>query len=1775
MVDVVLKLRVDGAVTSQQAVQQVTAALQQQGVQVSQVAPAARAASQATAEHAKAMSTGAISANQYAAALRNVPAQFTDIVTQLQGGANPLTVLMQQGGQLKDMFGGVGTAARALGGYVVGLVNPFTAVAAAVGAVGIAAYQGSREMDGYRTALTLTGNSLGVTAGQMNSMAASISATGKATQGAASEALVEMATNGKVGKDQLQAATQAALVWGKATGASAADVAKNFADLAKDPLGGTLRLNEGMNYLTASTYQQIKALTDQGRTTEAAAVAHKAYYDAMLQRTPELLAQTGYLEAGWRAVTREIAGAWSTLKNIGREQSAEDKLADKTAIIAQMRKLIESSDGERATRLKARLAILLEEQGVMQSQAREIQRGVALSAQQAEQSKAKSEADKDGLKYLTEEERLRKDIAQETQRLKDAVADPKKINDRIAAIRYKTDLGYMQARIDAAAQLRKLDDANSESSIRHQVAVEVLTQEQGIQAVAALRVKALQDQAADADRLAKATAGRDPLQSAQTAAKAAALRTEAANVQAQSLRDLTELAYKADRAVVDAANNALGAEIGRRQALEESTRAMGIQTQQARQHGIVIDSVATILDREKVALYDTALATAEKNLQDQRAQGLTAEKLKGYEDAVALLTRMRDGLKGVTAASEANDLAKAGLDQTQRLRGITDPSAPMTDFGNTLRDALGGAGSELGKMVNAMTTLNTLANQYAVEMKVIQDLRSSGDEKNIETARKNEIALVKKQEQAQIGAYATMAGAAASYFGKQTAAYKMLHGAEVALRTYQLVMSAQTAAKDLAGIAAKVTSWLAGDEAITASAVTSSATQVAASMAEGAASAAAGVANQAKGDPYTAFPRIAAMAAIMAALGFAVSGGGGGGTTYDSFAAQKANDGTGTVLGNSSAQSQSIAQSLAALESMARPELSYTSEMVRLLRNIDGSLSGTTNILLASGFDTLGSSFQGYATSHANIDIPLIGSLFGGSSSSTSLADMGLAFAQQTVAQAMQSLKVQQYAVTRTDWSDSGFFGIGGGSGTNYSTAMSDIGANVGQAMSTVLSQLTDAVTRTASQLGATSQQVQAVRDMDTGLGKVSLKGKTGDEIQKTLSAVFSALGDNMAQTLAPAYLSFQKAGEGYLQTITRLASGHEEAAYYAEKLGMATAALSAVQNKSGDVAAELLRQTLLQSTAVGSGMAKIVQDFTGSVGDLADLYTGLQSVSLTLRDMGQSASAVTTDLLRGAGGMDALKSGLDAFESGFMTASERAAAQQSRMAAEFARIGVAMPATAEQFKDLVKTIDTSTAAGQKSLGSLLSLSSGFKDLLDAQSEATQAQRDLADKWLESGKSISQWADKLATSSLGLSTPQQTLSNSRGDYLKGLSLARGNDQDALGAITGQAQSYLQAARDASASQAQYGAVLAQVRAELKSLPAVKSYESQMLDALGLINTSIKTDVIATLNDRFTSLDANVDGLLTYSELRTGLGYTDTQINALMAVVDTNGDLQLSATEIQTAALHAGVDAQINTLNDRFTSLDTNVDGLLTYSELRTGLGVTDSQIQALMDVVDTNGDGQISALEAQRAAIGGVATNTKANANAIVDMNNNTLMAVSYNTAQALDFAASQVSLLQKISDYSSIIANKPAATVVNNSGGGGLVGKVMDVLGFAQGDVFGGAGIYTQPTSFNFGTQLGALGEAGPEAIMPLERLGDGSLGVRALLPPMPPMQTMIYGNVDVLELARVLQAGMRDLAQRIDQLDDNNNAGNAAIAAATAKTAKILNNASTGDALRTEVAT
>ncbi|MBA1301356.1 phage tail tape measure protein [Pseudomonas carnis] len=263
-------------------------------------------------------------AKQTAAALRGVPAQFTDIAVSLQGGQAPLTVLLQQGGQLKDMFGGIAPAAKALGGYVLGLVNPFTLAAAAVAALGLAYYKGSEEADAYNEALILSGNVAGTSASQLSDMARQVSAT-VGTTGAAAEVLSKLAGNGKIASESFGQITEAALQMEKATGRAIDETIAEFAKIAKDPVAAAKELNDQYHFLTASVYSQIVALKEQGDTVGAAKLLTDTYASTIETRTGEITQNLGIIERGWNAVRDAAKGALDATKEIGRTQTLEQQ----------------------------------------------------------------------------------------------------------------------------------------------------------------------------------------------------------------------------------------------------------------------------------------------------------------------------------------------------------------------------------------------------------------------------------------------------------------------------------------------------------------------------------------------------------------------------------------------------------------------------------------------------------------------------------------------------------------------------------------------------------------------------------------------------------------------------------------------------------------------------------------------------------------------------------------------------------------------------------------------------------------------------------------------------------------------------------------------------------------------------------------------------------------------------------------------------------------------------------------------------------------------------------------------------------------------------------------------------------------------------------------------------------------------------------------------------------------------------------------------------------
>lgn len=258
-------------------------------------------------------------------ALRGLPAQFTDIFVSLQGGQAPLTVFLQQGGQIKDMFGGVGPAFRAMAGYVLGLVNPFTIAAAAVGGLTLAMYLGGKEAQEYNKALQKTGNEAGTSVADMVLLSQALTDVAGTTR-RASKVLVEIASAGNIVSTSFEHVARAALVWEKATGQATEETIKQFSEIRKDPVKAIEELNDKMNFLTGDVYKQIRAFEAQGDAASAASLAEFEYAKALEERAANVTANLGLIEKGWNLVAGAAKRGWDAILDIGREDSDADRL---------------------------------------------------------------------------------------------------------------------------------------------------------------------------------------------------------------------------------------------------------------------------------------------------------------------------------------------------------------------------------------------------------------------------------------------------------------------------------------------------------------------------------------------------------------------------------------------------------------------------------------------------------------------------------------------------------------------------------------------------------------------------------------------------------------------------------------------------------------------------------------------------------------------------------------------------------------------------------------------------------------------------------------------------------------------------------------------------------------------------------------------------------------------------------------------------------------------------------------------------------------------------------------------------------------------------------------------------------------------------------------------------------------------------------------------------------------------------------------------------------
>lgn len=499
---------------------------------------------------------------------------------------------------------------------------------------------------------------------------------------------------------------------------------------------------------------------------------------------------------------------------------------------------------------------------------------------------------------------------------------------------------------------------------------------------------------------------------------------------------------------------------------------------------------------------------------------------------------------------------------------------------------------------------------------------------------------------------------------------------------------------------------------------------------------------------------------VLANAGIAFGGIGGVKTTTssDSLPSMKANTGMGTVLGDTDAQSEAIRKSLDILQDYAKPEYQLLNSMNKYLSHIASGIGGVSSLLIQEGGYAFGQGFQSTDSGWkgklsdsqtknlttvltggtslitdkltGGLSTKLVGSvingIFGKTSVSSKMKDSGMFFADQLLTEATKNFVGSAYQTIETTTTKKSWFSKS--TDTSSKTSTSALSDQTNKQFTMVIDNLYKTTLLAGGALDtATSTVEDRLKNFVVSIGKISLYKKSGEDIQKTLEAVFGRLGDQIATTAFPLLKDFQAIGEGMFETMTRVATGMEEAEYYIERLGYQFQDISywEIINKSGDVGFEALLQSIVKTDEATYGLNNNLVQIIGSLDSTAEelfgAYTILDGLRGKLQFLKQDVAGLSFGMIRGAGSVDALNSGFESFFENFLTEGEQLSYSTAVITKEFSKLNLTLPTSKDAYKDLLNGLDLTTEAGQELYGRLLLLAEGFAEVADKVAESIAA----------------------------------------------------------------------------------------------------------------------------------------------------------------------------------------------------------------------------------------------------------------------------------------------------------------------------------------------------------------------------------------------------------------------------------------------------------------------
>jgi hypothetical protein len=1243
---------------------------------------------------------------------------------QFQRFGGSLIVLGERINFIPGALERAGQAAAALGVSTGMVVTGFLAALAAVGAFVYAIYKGSAEQREFNAALILSGNYAGMTADNMESMAQSV---GKANGsiGAAKKTIVELAGSGKFTADQILLISDAVVAVEHATGKSGETMIGEFEKLATMAITSSKRsydeisrhvmeLNDKYHFLTAAQYDHISALDKQGKSQEAANEAEEAYANAMKRRADEIQENLGSIQRAWIHVKEVASEGWDAMLGIGKKVTPQDEIDRLKGVLETMdsRPAWFSGRGQGGgaqkqfdeSRLRIVMALTAAVEEKNKADAAAIKQGQDLRDQQAGihamsrndaimQQVSKQSA---GERALAEEkvnnELAKRAIAldklsQDPEIVKKALESEKKYTDEAIADREKkiTEFYAKKGPKPHTEGMSGLDKEINE--LNEQYEVQKRAMDNKIKLIDFQNKYGLmEDEKAQSEKEdlldQELKLEKDHLQKALDAIKAfhtedVRLKNDAAskktNIQKQLDKVMSDIALKQKENDLVPDVNLAAEQVKQQKEQDNILKQIEKQTASVQAQ---VDAYNNLPDAVKaVGVRQKEMAS---EVEQARIDSLEVEKEKLLNmDAMYTIVNQRridqidkeiaarQKLKGVDVAKEANDKQNnAALNRSTELTKIATQQVRMwKDIGSeiekSLKNAFGAGGEAAGKMFRAFAEGQADQIDLIDKIRLVKTKDGLSDEER--TKQINELQLQGAQN--QLGMYGDMAGAASMFFEKGSTGYQAMAKAAMVLHTAEVALSL------IKGVNAILT--------------------------------------QGEGDPYTAFARMAAMTALVAGLGVAVSGGGSGPMTS---ANQQKVQGTGTVLGSPTIvngvdvrlvgqKSESIANSLKIAEKNSGLGLVVQNDMLDALRKLSNSISsfailavqnsGLTGYTASNSqsFGGKGIALAGAAAGGvggamlgtylgmgmASIGGPLglaigavlgsllghgivgkaMSSIFGGSKS---VDDTGLTIGKTSLGQvASGGLTGQQYTNITTS---GGWF-----RSDKHNTETQSLGSEFNDQITKVVLSMEDTLKTAAVGLGVGGDAFdEKLKSFVVDIGNISLKGMTGDEIQSTLMNVFSKLGDQMAQFAFSDLQKYQKIGEGLMETVVRVAN------------------------------------------------------------DLQQVKDVFDSLSKTI-PAAVDAIATSEALIEQFGSVDNLTKGVKSYINAIYTEEDKLAPVTKSVTEAMGKLNLSGVQTKQQFKQVVDSIDLTTSSGRDLFEALMNIAPAFGQAVDA---AKKAANDLA-----------------------------------------------------------------------------------------------------------------------------------------------------------------------------------------------------------------------------------------------------------------------------------------------------------------------------------------------------------------------------------------------------------------------------------------------------------------